>query len=87
MEDPTELEATFNEAADAIRESGTGLDNDTMLRLYGLYKQSTQGPCNVPKPGLFQFTARAKWDAWDKLKGTDPKDAMQQYIDLIESLK
>ena len=86
MEDPTELEATFNEAADAIRESGTGLDNDTMLRLYGLYKQSTQGPCNVPKPGLFQFTARAKWDAWNNLGSLPKSEAMNSYIELVNNL-
>jgi acyl-CoA-binding protein len=29
---------------------------------------------------------RAKWDAWNGLKGTSNKDAMQAYIDLIKSL-
>jgi len=31
--------------------------------------------------------ARAKWDAWSNLKGQTADQAMQAYIDLIESLK
>jgi diazepam-binding inhibitor (GABA receptor modulator, acyl-CoA-binding protein) len=33
------------------------------------------------------MVGRAKWDAWNGLKGTTADDAMQDYIDLIESLK
>ena len=32
------------------------------------------------------MVGRAKWDAWNGLKGTDSAEAMQQYIDLVESL-
>ena len=32
------------------------------------------------------MVARAKWDAWNALKGTSGDDARQQYIDLIDSL-
>jgi acyl-CoA-binding protein len=33
------------------------------------------------------MVGRAKWDAWNAIKGKDPKAAMQEYIDLVESLK
>jgi acyl-CoA-binding protein len=61
-------------------------DNATLLKLYALYKQASAGDNTEPKPGFSDMVARAKWDAWDKLKGQSADEAMQQYIDLIESL-
>jgi len=61
-------------------------DNATLLKLYALYKQASAGDNAEPKPGFSDMVARAKWDAWDKLKGKSADEAMQQYIDLIESL-
>jgi acyl-CoA-binding protein len=58
----------------------------TLLKLYALYKQGSNGDNTDPKPGFTDMVGRAKWDAWNTLKGTTPADAMQQYIDLIESL-
>ena len=62
-------------------------DNDTMLRLYGLFKQVTKGDATGEPPGGFDFVARAKFDAWSKMKGTSTNDAMQQYVDLVASLR
>lgn len=61
-------------------------DNSTMLKIYALYKQATTGNNAEKKPGFTDMVGRAKWDAWNGFKDTEPKDAMQQYIDLIESL-
>jgi acyl-CoA-binding protein len=61
-------------------------DNATLLRIYALYKQATAGDNAEKKPGFTDMVGRAKWDAWNGFKGTDSKEAMQQYIDLIESL-
>ena len=61
-------------------------DNMTLLKLYALYKQASVGDNAEKKPGFTDMVGRAKWDAWNQLKGTDSADAMQQYIDLIESL-
>ncbi|MES3009874.1 MAG: acyl-CoA-binding protein [Pseudomonadota bacterium] len=61
-------------------------DNATLLQLYALYKQGATGDNTEKKPGFTDMVARAKWDAWNKLKGTSSDDAMQQYIDLIKSL-
>ena len=61
-------------------------DNPTLLKIYGLFKQATAGDNAEKKPGFGDMVGRAKWDAWNGLKGTSSDDAMQQYIDLIESL-
>jgi acyl-CoA-binding protein len=61
-------------------------DNATLLKLYALYKQATAGDNTEKKPGFSDMVGRAKWDAWNGLKGTANDAAMQQYVDLIESL-
>ncbi|MDO9481374.1 MAG: acyl-CoA-binding protein [Hydrogenophaga sp.] len=61
-------------------------DNATLLKLYALYKQATAGDNTEKKPGFSDMVGRAKWDAWNGLKGTASDAAMQQYVDLIESL-
>jgi acyl-CoA-binding protein len=61
-------------------------DNATLLKIYALYKQATSGDNAEKKPGFVDMVGRAKWDAWNSVKGTSTDAAMQQYIDLIESL-
>ena len=62
-------------------------DNNTMLKLYALYKQATQSDAAGERPGGFYFVRAAKCDAWSEIKGTSAEDAMQQYIDLVASLR
>lgn len=61
-------------------------DNATMLKLYALYKQASVGDNTEKKPGFSDMVGRAKWEAWNGFKGTATQDAMQQYVDLVESL-
>ena len=61
-------------------------DNMTLLKIYALYKQATDGDVQDKRPGFTDMVGRAKWDAWNGLKGTSADDAMQQYVDLIGSL-
>jgi len=62
-------------------------DNETLLRLYSLYKQATEGDINTDNPpGMFDFVAKAKYDAWLNLKGVTADVARQQYIDLVKEL-
>jgi diazepam-binding inhibitor (GABA receptor modulator, acyl-CoA-binding protein) len=61
-------------------------DNGTLLKIYALYKQATTGDNADKKPGFSDMVGRAKWDAWNGFKGLTNDEAMQQYIDLIESL-
>lgn len=62
-------------------------DNMTLLKIYALYKQGSSGDAQGERPGFTDMVGRAKFDAWNALKGTSQEDAMQQYIDLIEELK
>jgi diazepam-binding inhibitor (GABA receptor modulator, acyl-CoA-binding protein) len=62
-------------------------DNSTLLKMYALYKQGSTGDVEGKRPGFTDMVGRAKWDAWNELKGTDQNTAMQQYIDLITELK
>jgi acyl-CoA-binding protein len=61
-------------------------DNATLLKLYALYKQGSQGDNTEPKPGFSDMIGRAKWEAWNAIKGQSSEEAMQAYIDQIESL-
>lgn len=60
---------------------------ETLLKLYSLYKQATEGDVNVEAPGAFDFVAKAKYEAWTSLKGKTKDEAKKEYIDLIHKLK
>ena len=82
----SELKAAFDKAMADSKNLSERPDNATLLRIYALYKQGSTGDNTEKKPGFGDMVARAKWDAWTKLKGTSADDAMQQYIDLIAEL-
>ncbi len=81
-----DLKKQFEAAAASSKNLSERPDNATMLKIYALYKQGSIGDNSEKKPGFSDMVGRAKWDAWNGLKGTDSKAAMQQYIDLIASL-
>lgn len=60
--------------------------NEVKLKLYALYKQATEGPCSIPKPGVFDLVNKAKWDAWNVLGNLPKETARQNYVDLVSSL-
>ena len=62
-------------------------DNMTMLKLYALYKQGSSGDVDGKRPGFTDMVGRAKWDAWNELKGQASDEAKQAYVDLVEDLK
>ena len=62
-------------------------DNATLLKIYALYKQGTEGDVEGKRPGFSDMVGRAKWDAWNELKGQTADEAKQAYVDLIEGLK
>ena len=82
----SDLNAVFEAAVANSKNLSERPDNATLLKIYALYKQGTAGDNAEKKPGFSDMVGRAKWDAWNNLKGTAPDDAKQQYIDLIESL-
>ena len=81
-----DLKAQFKKAAQEVMSLADRPDNDTMLRLYGLYKQGAEGDVSGPKPGFFDFVGTAKYEAWTRLAGTGQDDAKQKYIDLVKKL-
>ncbi len=76
----------FTRASEDVKKLSSAPDNATMLKLYGLFKQASAGECAGDRPGVLDFVARAKFDAWKALGGLSQDDAKQQYIDLVRSL-
>ena len=83
MSDP---KAAFDKAMADSKNLSERPDNATLLKIYALYKQGSSGDNADKKPGFGDIVARAKWDAWNSLKGASQEDAMQQYVDLIAEL-
>ena len=81
-----DLNAAFEAAVAQSKNLSERPDNATLLKIYALYKQASVGDNTEKKPGFTDMVGRAKWDAWNTLKGTSTNDAMQQYVDLIKSL-
>jgi diazepam-binding inhibitor (GABA receptor modulator, acyl-CoA-binding protein) len=81
------LKAKFDAAVAASKNLPERPDNATLLKLYALYKQATGGDVDGKRPGFTDMVGRAKWDAWNELKGTGTDDAMKQYVALVESLQ
>ena len=82
-----ELKENFEQAVADSKQLTSRPDNEILLQLYSLYKQASEGDINSDPPGMFDFVAKAKFDAWTKLKGMSADDAMQQYIAVVEGLK
>jgi diazepam-binding inhibitor (GABA receptor modulator, acyl-CoA-binding protein) len=83
----SDLTAAFEAAVAASKELTQRPDNMTLLKIYALFKQATEGDNASTKPGFSDMVGRAKWDAWNGLKGVSQDDAKQRYIDLIDSLE
>ena len=82
----SDLKTRFETAVAQSKNLSERPDNATLLKIYALYKQATSGDNAEKKPGFGDMVGRAKWDAWNGFKGTSADEAMQQYVDLIESL-
>jgi diazepam-binding inhibitor (GABA receptor modulator, acyl-CoA-binding protein) len=83
----SDLESRFQTAVRDVQQLPERPGNDTLLRLYALYKQATHGDVPGRRPGMTDFVGRAKYDAWQGLKGVSKDKAMLDYIDQVESLK
>lgn len=81
-----DVQQAFEQAQQDVKTLPAKPDNDILLRLYGLYKQGSEGDVQGSRPGLFDFVGGAKYDAWARLKGTDQDQAKQEYIKLVKRL-
>jgi diazepam-binding inhibitor (GABA receptor modulating acyl-CoA-binding protein) len=81
------LKAKFEKAVAESKSLPEKPDNMTLLKIYALYKQASSGDVEGKRPGFTDMVGRAKYDAWAGMKGKSANEAMQEYVDLIESLK
>lgn len=87
MSASTPLAAQFAQAQLDSKNLPERPDNMTLLKIYALFKQASNGDANGERPGMTDMIGRAKWDAWNDLAGTTQEAAQQKYIDLISGLK
>ena len=81
------LKSKFEQAVKDSKALPEKPDNMTLLKIYALYKQASVGDVEGARPGFTDMVGRAKWDAWNEVKGQSTDAAKQAYVDLIESLK
>jgi diazepam-binding inhibitor (GABA receptor modulating acyl-CoA-binding protein) len=81
-----DLKKQFDDAAKAALKAKKDPGNDLKLKMYAHFKQATEGDVAGDKPGFTEFVARAKYEAWAKLKGMSGDDAMKAYIKLVERI-
>jgi len=83
-----EVKSLFEKAVDDSKTLSQRPSNETLLQLYSLYKQATEGDVNTEPPANpFDFVAKAKYEAWSALKGKSIAEAQQEYINLVNKLK
>ena len=82
-----DLKAAFEAAVAASKGLPEKPDNMTLLKIYALYKQATEGDVQGKRPGMLDMVGRAKYDAWAAIEGKSADEAMKEYVELIESLK
>jgi acyl-CoA-binding protein len=82
-----DLDARFEQALTDVKKLPEKPGNMTLLRLYALFKQATEGDAHGEKPGFTDFVGKYKYDAWASLEGTAQEQAKEQYVELVESLK
>jgi len=85
--DDATLKSRFNEAVTRSKSLSQRPDNASLLKLYALYKQATEGDATGEAPGAMDFVAAAKWNAREQLRGTNASEAMRRYIELVEDLE
>ncbi|XP_068169792.1 acyl-CoA-binding protein-like [Antennarius striatus] len=82
-----DLQDKFLKAAEEVKVLKMKPTDQDMLVVYALYKQANVGDVNTSRPGMLDFTGKAKWDSWAGQKGKSKEDAMNDYVTFIEQLK
>ncbi|KAM9001474.1 acyl-CoA-binding protein-like [Sarcophilus harrisii] len=80
-------QAEFERAAEEVKNLKAKPNDEEMLFIYSHYKQATVGDVNTEHPDMMDFRGKAKWDAWNSLKGKSKEEAMKAYIAKVEELK
>ena len=80
-------EKVLNEVIDELSYmTGKELSDEKKLKLYGLFKQAKFGDNNTEKPGMLDFRGKAKWEAWNAVKGKDKEVAKKEYVEFVLTL-
>lgn len=81
----TELEKRFDAALAfvASKSNADRIGSNLRMQFYGLHRVAMEGPCHGPQPMALKVSARAKWNAWQKLGNISGDMAMEQYICLL----
>ncbi len=82
----SDLQAAFEKAQADVKTLTERPSNDDLLFLYAHFKQGSAGDASGKRPGMLDMVGRAKFDAWAKLSGMSADDAMQAYVDRVNSL-
>lgn len=83
-----DMKELFEKAVEESKGLSEKPSNETLLILYSLYKQATEGDNNTEPPSNpFDFVSRAKYEAWANVKGKTKEEAMSEYVALISKLK
>eukprot|EP01112_Ceratiomyxa_fruticulosa_P007510 TRINITY_DN1953_c0_g2_i1.p1 TRINITY_DN1953_c0_g2~~TRINITY_DN1953_c0_g2_i1.p1 ORF type:complete len:241 (+),score=53.20 TRINITY_DN1953_c0_g2_i1:250-972(+) len=83
---PLSLQLQYDEAVNFLNNTKIAVSTQQQLEFYSYFKQITIGPCNTPKPGLFDFIGKSKWEAWKGLGSMGKEEAMQKYVDLFNKI-
>lgn len=79
------LDRLFDHATSAVRSRTSEMGKQDLLYLYGRFKYANDGACNAPKPGMFSFEAKSKWESWKSLGSTVSREqCKQEYIDRLD---
>jgi len=81
-----DLRAQFEQAQKDVNTLTKRPSNEDFLFLYSHFKQANGGDVKGDRPGMLDMVGRAKYDAWAKLKGLKPDQAMQKYVDKVTAL-
>jgi diazepam-binding inhibitor (GABA receptor modulating acyl-CoA-binding protein) len=82
------IQEQFDQAVTRSKTLSEKPGNDILLQLYALYKQATEGDVNIDPPtNAFDFVGKAKFNAWEAVKGKTKDAAMQEYVELVSKLK
>ena len=82
-----DINTIFLEKANQVKALNLdNISNEKKLKIYGLYKQATEGNCNINEPFSFRIKEHAKWNAWIKNKNMIQDDAKKQYISEVDTI-
>ncbi len=76
------LDEYFQENVEKIQNSNKNLNNEQLLELYGLYKQSIIGN-NTTNNDFKTLKDKKMWESWNKFYGIEKNRAKQTFIQKV----